>query len=190
MSGRPVAVRKAVRRFGALLGALFSSLVVADTNVNDIPMQKPFLVKAAIVNGCTLGSGGADVTTFGSINFGQVSLLPSNVDVTSATGAGSILLQCTPGTSLTIGISAGLNTSNIASGRFLNKGAETLRYQLYQDTGTTLWGNGSNGGTVKSLTFPAGSATVAYPVFARLFAVTPMPSAGIYSDTVTVTITY
>lgn len=177
------------RLLGALLLVL-SAFSCADTNVNDTPIQKNFLVKAAIVNGCILGSGAADVTSFGSINFGQVSLLPSNVDVTSTTGAGSILLQCTPGTSLTIGISAGLNTSNIASGRFLNKGAETLRYQLYQDTGTTLWGNGSNGGTVKSLTFPAGSATVAYPVFARLFAVTPMPSAGIYSDTVTVTITY
>ncbi|MEK1940200.1 MAG: spore coat U domain-containing protein [Pseudomonas sp.] len=169
---------------------LLSLFSRADTGTNEIPINKAFLVKAAIVNGCILGSGAADVTSYGSINFGQVSLLPSNVDVTSSNGAGSILLQCTPGTTLTIGLSAGLNTSNIAAGRFLIKGAETLRYQLYQDSGTTIWGNGSNGGTVKSLTFPAGSATVAYPVFARLFAVTPMPSAGIYSDTVTVTVTY
>jgi spore coat protein U-like protein len=178
------------RRIAALWLCLATASSWADTGVNDTPINKPFLVKAAIVNGCILGSGGADVTTFGSINFGQVSLLPSNVDVTSTTGAGSILLQCTPGTSLTIGLNSGLNTSSIATGRLLIKGAETLRYQLYQDAGTTIWGNGTNGGTVKSLTFPAGTATVAYPVFARLFAVTPMPSAGIYSDTVTVTITY
>jgi spore coat protein U-like protein len=174
----------------SVLLCLLSATGRADTGVNDTPITKAFVVKAAIANGCILGSGAADVTSYGNISFGQVSLLPSNVDVTSATGAGSILLQCTPGTSLTIGISAGLNATNISGGRFLIKGAETLRYQLYQDTGTTIWGNGTNGGTVKSLTFPAGTATVAYPVFARLFAVTPMPSAGIYSDTVTVTITY
>lgn len=169
---------------------LGGTLAWADTGVNDTPINKAFVVKAAIVNGCILGSGAADVTSYGNISFGQVSLLPSNVDVTSTTGAGAILLQCTPGTSLTIGISAGLNATTISGGRFLIKGTETLRYQLYQDAGTTIWGNGSNGGTVKSLTFPAGTATVAYPVFARLFAVTPMPSAGIYTDTVTVTITY
>jgi len=185
MNGRFLA-----RLLQGLALCLVSAFGLADTGTNEIPINKSFLVKAAIVNGCILGSGAADVTSYGSINFGQVSLLPSNVDVTSSSGAGSILLQCTPGTTLTIGLSAGLNTSNIAAGRFLIKGAETLRYQLYQDSGSTIWGNGSNGGTVKSLTFPAGSATVAYPVFARLFAVTPMPSAGIYSDTVTVTVTY
>ncbi|GLK91751.1 Csu type fimbrial protein [Pseudomonas turukhanskensis] len=176
--------------FLAALLCLLNARSWADTGVNDVPINKAFVVKAAIVNGCILGSGAADVTSYGNISFGQVSLLPSNVDVTSSTGADSILLQCTPGTSLTIGLSAGLNATNISAGRFLIKGSETLRYQLYQDAGTTIWGNGSNGGTVKSLTFPAGTATVAYPVFARLFAVTPMPSAGIYNDTVTVTITY
>lgn len=176
--------------FLALLSMLTGIPLWADTGVNDIPINKVFQVNAAIAPGCILGSGSADVTTFGTISFGQISTLPSNLNVTSTLGAGSIQVQCTPNTSLSIAINAGLNSSNISTGRYLIKGAETLRYQLYQDSGTTIWGNGTNGTTAKSLTFPASGLTQTYPVYARLFAVTPMPSAGIYTDTVTVTITY
>lgn len=174
----------------ALLAMLGGMPLLADTGVNDVPINKAFTVNAAIAAGCILGSGSSDVTAFGTINFGQISTLPANLDVSSTVGAGSIQVQCTPNTSLSIAINAGLNSSNISTGRFLIKGAETLRYQLYQDSGTTIWGNGTNGTTAKSLTFPASGLTQTYPVFARLFAVTPMPSAGIYTDTVTVTITY
>lgn len=183
----------AVRFLGglmALLAMLAGIPLWADTGINDTPINKGFTVSAAIAAGCILGSGSSDVTTFGTISFGQFSTLATNRDVSSTVGAGSIQVQCTPNTTLAIAINAGLNSSNISTGRFLIKGAETLRYQLYQDSGTTVWGNGTNGTTVKSLTFPASGLTQTYPVFARLFAVTPMPSAGIYTDTVTVTITY
>jgi spore coat protein U-like protein len=164
--------------------------VWADTGLNELSIARPaFVVKAGIAAGCLMGSGAADVTTFGNISFGQVTTLPSNVNVVSAVGAGSIQLQCTPGTAVSIAIGTGVNSSNISTGRFLAKGAETLRYQLYQDSGSTIWGNGTNGTTAKSVTFPVGSPQT-YPIYARLFAVTPMPSAGIYSDTVVVTITY
>lgn len=169
---------------------LAAAAAFADTGTNELSVVRPaFVVKAGIAAGCLLGAGSSDVTTYGNISFGQITTLPSNIDVTSAVGAGSIQLQCTPGTPLTIALGTGVNSSNISTGRFLAKGAETLRYQLYQDSGTTIWGNGTNGTTVKSLTFPVGG-TQTYSVFARLFAVTPMPSAGIYSDTVVVTVTY
>ncbi|MGY4531734.1 spore coat protein U-like protein [Pseudomonas sp. TE3786] len=164
--------------------------VVADTGLNELNVTKTFFVRAAIARGCLLGSGASDVTTYGNINFGQVASLSADVPVTSTVGAGSIQVQCTPGTSLTIGISTGAHTANVSGGRYLAKGSELLRYQLFQNSGTTIWGDGSNGATAMSLTVPVGAATLTYPVYARLFAVTPMPSAGIYTDTVVVTVSF
>ena len=182
------------RRHGAPLAGLVLGLwclgAWADTLTNELFVSKNVQLKATVARGCLLGSGAGDVTTYGTINFGQVSSLPADVPVTSTVGAGSIQVQCTPGSSLVIGISTGANTSNVAGGRYLAKGSERLRYQLFQDTGTTIWGDGSNGAATMSLTVPAGAATLTYPVYARLFAVTPMPSAGIYTDTVTVTVTF
>ncbi|WCD81422.1 Csu type fimbrial protein [Pseudomonas sp. TUM22785] len=163
----------------------------ADTGLNELQITQLFEIKAAVTAGCILGSGSSDVTTYGSINFGQVSTLPSDVTRVSTVGNGSIQLQCTPGTSLSIALNAGLNTASVTGGRYMIKGAETLRYQLYKDAGySAVWGDGSNGATAMSLTYSATSGTQSYPVYARLFAVATMPSAGIYTDTVTVTVTY
>lgn len=165
----------------------------ADTGVNDQTVQQAFRLSATIQAGCILGSGGSDVASYGTIDFGTLSTLPANVDVASASGAGSIVLQCTPGTTVTIALDNGLNASgSIASGRNLKNTAstETLGYQLYQDANrSTVWGNGSNGGSTLSIT-AANSAARTLPVFARLFARTPTPSAGTYTDTVTVTVSY
>lgn len=165
----------------------------ADTGTNDQTVQQAFQVSATIQAGCILGSGGSDVASYGTIDFGTLSTLPANVDVASSSGAGSIVIQCTPGTTVTIALDNGLNaTGSIASGRNLKNTAtaETLGYQLYQDSNrATVWGNGSNGGSTRSLT-AATSAAQTLQVFARLFPRTPTPSAGTYTDTVTVTVSY
>ena len=163
----------------------------ADTGVNDQLISRSFELRAQIVPGCLLGTGGSDVTTFGTISFGQVSTLGSNRDTVSSPGNGSITLQCSPGTPVTLSLNAGNNATSVGTGRFLARGSERLRYQLYQNAGySVIWGNGSNGGISLSTTFPASGASQTYPVYARLFAVSPMPSAGFYLDTVTVTLTY
>ncbi|WP_296271801.1 Csu type fimbrial protein [Pseudomonas sp. UBA6323] len=96
-----------------------------------------------------------------------------------------------PGTAVILSLNAGLNASSVGGGRYLARGAERLRYQLYQDAArSVIWGNGSNGGTRMSINFPAGGATQTFTVYARLFSVSPMPSAGIYTDTITVTVSY
>lgn len=187
-------ISKRYRRSTALAVALLWPLAgAADTGVNDQTVQQAFQVSATIQQGCILGSGGTDVASYGVINFGQVASLPANVDAASATGAGSIVIQCTPGAAVTIALDNGLNASgSIAAGRNLKNTAntDTLSYQLYQDSGhNTVWGNGSNGGSTLSLT-ASSSAAQTLPVFARLFARTPTPSAGTYTDTVTVTVSY
>lgn len=164
---------------------------LADTGTNELRVDRLFQVRAVVTQGCLLGTGASDVSSYGNINFGQISSLSSPVNRTSTPGSGSIVLQCTPGTRLTIGIGSGANTASVAAGRFLAKGSERLRYQLYQDAAfNTVWGDGSNGAAALSTTFPAAGGTQSYPVYARLFSVTPMPSAGIYNDVVTVTISY
>ncbi len=182
--------RLALVPIGVLLVMGMAGWAQADTGTNELQLTKNFTVNAAITRGCLLGSGAGDVATYGNISFGQFATLPADLTVTSTVGAGTIQVQCTPGASLTIGLSTGANTSNVAAGRYLAKGGETLRYQLFQNSGTTIWGDGSNGATAMSLTVPVGAATLSYPVYARLFAVTPMPSAGIYTDTVVVTVTF
>lgn len=181
---------KRLRGFGLLTMAAVVQ-VLADTGTNELRVDRLFQVRAVVTQGCLLGSGASDLSSYGTISFGQISNLNSAVNRTSTPGGGSIVLQCTPGTRLTIGIGSGANAGSVSGGRFLTMGTERLRYQLYQDAAfSTVWGDGSNGAAALSTTFPAAGGTQSYPVYARLFNVTPMPSAGIYSDVVTVTISY
>ncbi|MGG2398009.1 spore coat U domain-containing protein [Pseudomonas sp. SH1-B] len=165
----------------------------ADTGVNDQIVSQSFQLRAEIVPGCLLGTGASDATSFGNMSFGQISNLPSNLDIVSTPGNGSIILQCSPGTAVSLSLNAGLNTggAGIGTGRYLARGTERLRYQLYQDAArSVVWGDDSNGGTRMSINFPGGGASQTYAVYARLFSVSPMPSAGIYTDTITVTVSY
>jgi len=67
-----------------------------DTGVNDQIVSQSFQLRAEIVPGCLLGTGGSDATTFGNISFGQISTLPANLDTASTPGNGSIVLQSPP----------------------------------------------------------------------------------------------
>ncbi|PLR40497.1 spore coat protein U [Chimaeribacter coloradensis] len=164
----------------------------ADTGVDDLSKSQVFTLSATLVNGCVLGSGSADVTTFGTLNFGNVPSLDTPVDVVSSQGSGSIVLKCTPGTPVTLALGNGNNvTGSISAGRRLIKAetGETLAYQLYQNAArTTVWGNGSNGGT--TLVLSATGAVQEYKIYARLLNTVTLPSAGTYSDSVLVTVTY
>ncbi|KAB8305447.1 MULTISPECIES: spore coat U domain-containing protein [Rahnella] len=148
-----------------------------------------FTVTATLTNGCAFGSSFSSPTTnLGTINFGSMSSIPANVDTTSVAGAGSVVVTCTPGTSVSIAMDYGTHGGS-ATRRFLQNttSTEQLGYQLFQDAARSqVWGNGA---LVKSVaSFPATTQT--YPVYARLYAVTTLPSAGTYTDTVTVTLTY
>lgn len=156
-------------------------------------VNQAFTLSATIAKGCTLGSGSSDVATFGAISFGNVTTLTSPVNVVSSAGAGSVVLKCTPGVSVSLALDSGLNVSgSIGAGRLMKitgGGTTTLPYQLYQDSGySTIWGNGSNGGTLQS--FTTSGAIQTFTIYARLFSMAGLPASGQYSDTVTVTITY
>ena len=148
-----------------------------------------FTVTATLTNGCIFGSSLSSPTTnLGTLNFGSFPSVPTNVDVTSTSGAGSVVVTCTPGTTVAIGMDYGIHGGSAAQRYMANSGATaTLAYQLYQNAArTVVWGTGAQAMTISS--FP--STTQTYPVYGRLFSFTTSPTAGTYTDTVTVTLTY
>ncbi|WP_061795455.1 Csu type fimbrial protein [Serratia ficaria] len=175
-----------------LLLCLPLAAALGDTGVNDMTKSQPFTVNASVVKGCVLGSGVSDVATFGSLNFGQISSLNNNVSLVSSIGAGSVQLRCNPGLSVTLALGLGNHvTGSISAGRKLQHAAsaETLLYQLYQDSNySTPWGDGGNGGAAQTLV--ATGSTQEIKVYARLFATSTLPTSGVYSDTVLLTVTY
>jgi spore coat protein U-like protein len=162
--------------------------VWANTGVNDQSTTQSFQISAHVEPGCVLGSGATDTNSFGTINFGRLGQLATDLNVTSTSGSGSVVLQCTPDTPIAIAIDAGRNGR--AGERHLAKGSESLRYQLYQDSAFSIvWGDNSGVGQVMSMSFPSTGAQT-LPIYARLFRAAVLPSAGIYTDVVTVTVTY
>ncbi|AHL75368.1 spore coat protein [Stutzerimonas stutzeri] len=163
-------------------------LALADTGTNEQSTSQSFQISARVEPGCILGGGAADTTNFGTIDFGRLGQLAADIKVASSSGNGSVMLQCTPDTPITIAIDAGLHGSG--GTRYLAKGNETLRYQLYQDEAfSVVWGDNRGTGTALSMTFPS-TGVQTLPIYARLFRETTLPSAGIYTDVVTVTVTY
>jgi len=166
---------------------LLSLLISAE--VRAVTTSTTFTVSATLTNGCVFGSSLSSPTTnLGTINFGTMTTIASNVDTVSTAGAGSVVVTCTPGATVTIAMDYGIHGGN-ATRRFMqnSSNSDTLGYQLFRDANRSqVWGNGALAMSIPS--FP--STTQTYPVYARLYAVTTLPSAGTYTDTVTVTLTY
>lgn len=153
------------------------------------PVSAAFQVQATVAQGCVFGTSAASaVSDFGIIDFGSIAAFSTGQDAVSSPGNGSIVLTCTPGMSVTIGLGSGLN-SVVANQRLLKRvgGTEVLPYELYQDVArTTVWGTGAQGRAISN--FPLTTQT--YTVFARLLSRNGWPRAGEYVDRVVVELTY
>lgn len=167
---------------------LCSVLLLVTTCSTASTVTDTFTVSATITNGCILGSTTASTTQLGTIDFGTVGDLSSNVDVVSSSGSGSVVVTCTPGTAMSIALDYGLNGGS-SSARYLSNSTSSnkLAYQLYRDASrSTVWGTGALAYSIAS--FPATTQT--FPVYARLLTSGTVPAAGTYNDTVTVTLTW
>ncbi|EMU5279566.1 Csu type fimbrial protein [Yersinia enterocolitica] len=171
---------------------LFSLLGLPVTSSYGETLNRAFTVNATILPGCILGSGNTDSSSFGALNFGNVSSLSTAINIVSSQNAGSIIIQCSGTPSITLALNSGANTTgNIATGRRLLNSAtgEYLFYQVFQDSArSVIWGNGSNGGTAQVIT--ANSTLQQIVLYAQLFASSSFPTAGNYTDTLLVTVTY
>jgi spore coat protein U-like protein len=144
-------------------------------------------VSAEIKNGCTLNSSKTSGVNLGTIQFGTP-VLNRPLEAASTENGGSIVLICTPGTSVSISLNAGSYSNNLFMGRKLKHLQKDimLPYQLYQDRGYKLvWGEGEN-----SRTITATGGKDVFTVYAKLFSLAAFPPPGTYQDIVTVTINY
>lgn len=138
-------------------------------------------VQIIIQNAC-------DVTTTAptDLDFGTHGLLDAAVNETTA---GGITVTCTNGASYNIGLDAGANPSTAGdiNTRRMAAGSEFVGYQLYSDAArTSAWGNTISTDTVAST---GTGAAQSFPVYGQVPA-QATPTAGTYTDTVTVTVTY
>lgn len=120
--------------------------------------------------------------------------------VITAAGAGSVTVNCSKKTAYTIGLlpsngvatGAGVMTATNLPVVYSPLNADTVKYQLYQNSGlSTVWGNTPATNTLSGT--GTGAAQTAVPVYGKvtstateLLAVTP----DNYVDTVTVSVVY
>ncbi len=134
-----------------------------------------FQVTATVVSSCDVS---ATSLSFGA--YDPVATAPLD-------GAATINVRCTNGTSYVVALDEGVGASATISERRMTNGAQTLTYALYQDAGrSTLWGETSGTDTVAAT---GTGAVQAHAMYGRAPA-QQTATAGGYSDTITVTVTY
>ena len=135
---------------------------------------RTFDVQITIEDACEINIDPTD------IDFGTHGVLSANIDETT-----EMTVTCTNGAEYDIGLNGG-ETGTVAA-RLMTQGGEDVSYQLYTDPGyTDVWGD-----TIGTDTLNATGTgdVVVHTIYGR---VPPQitPTAGVYSDTVTVTLTY
>lgn len=132
-----------------------------------------FLVSATVVGACSVS---ATPVAFGSYVGAQLD------------AAGALGVTCTNGTDYSVGLDVGTGSGATSAVRVMNgPGSQTLHYSLYQDAlRTVVWGSSIGVDTVAGT---GSGALQAIAVYGRIPAA-QSSSAGLYVDTVTVTVTY
>jgi len=143
-------------------------------NAHAATVTGTFQVQINIQAACTIASAT-------DMNFGNVGVLSANVDTTS-----TITVQCTATTPYNISLNAGLNGGAVTTRQMSGAGG-LVNYSLFRDPARTLnWGETIGSDT--SVGTGSGS-TQAYTVYGRVPA-QATPSPALYTDTITVTVTY
>jgi spore coat protein U-like protein len=117
-----------------------------------------------------------------TLDYGTQGVLGGSVDQTS-----TIQVQCTNTTPYNIGLDAGVGAGATVAVRKMTNTGVTINYSLYSNAGrTTVWGDTIATDTVAAT---GNGASQSYTVYGRVPAQTT-PAPGLYTDTVTVTVTY
>lgn len=136
-----------------------------------------FQVSVTIVGECT-------VLTTANLSFGTNvgATFDSPIDANT-----SVNVTCALNTPYAMAMNAGSFGTMVE--RRMQSGANQLGYQLYREsTHTTVWGDGSGGTQVVSATGTGTAQT--HTVYGRLPKPSTTPPPGVYTDIVTVTLTY
>jgi len=152
-----------------------------------IPTTASFSVGATIAQGCMVAGNPGQVTglAFGQLSFGTYPAVATGSRSASLTSVASqALLQCTPGTTLQVTADAGL--SAVGNQRRLASGAgKYLPYRLFLTSGGS---QPLTPGVAVGLTL--GASSTALPVTGTVTLPGTGMSAGTYTDTVRVTLSW
>ena len=161
MRGRIVRVA-----LSALCSGLFASPVLAATATSSIP------VSATVQATCVVSASSSAFGTYTG---------------SALTATTTISITCTNAAPYNVGLDAGTGTGASVTTRLMSLSSSTLAYSLYTNSGhSTVWGNTISSNTVTGTgTGSAQTLTVYGQISANQY-----PTAGSYTDTVTVTVTY
>ena len=134
-------------------------------------------VSATVVDSCSVS---ATALSFGNYN----PLSASAVDT-----SGTISALCTIGTPFSISLNEGMGPGASVGGRKLSLGdGISIDYAIYSDANrTTIWGDSTNGTSVQ--TGVGNGASQDFSMYGRLPGA-QLAAVGVYTDTITVTISY
>ncbi|HEX8216858.1 MAG TPA: spore coat U domain-containing protein [Allosphingosinicella sp.] len=119
------------------------------------------------------------------VDFGDIDTL----DSTAVLGSGSVDVTCTNGTGWTATADIGGGSGATFASRRLTFGGNTLNYTLYRDAARSqVWGDGTN--STFTVTGSGSGSQQSFNVYGRLPGGQSSAPAGLYTDTVNVTITY
>lgn len=134
-----------------------------------------FNVQVTIAATCVIDSASL-------LNFGTQGVLAANIDQTS-----TITVTCTATTPYDIGLDKGVNGASVTTRQMKDAGTDLINYSLFSDSGhTTNWGNTIGTDAVHAT--GTGSAQ-AFTVFGRIPPQASQPP-GLYTDTITITVTF
>lgn len=160
------------------------------TNLEAATVNGTVGVTATVGAGCQVNNNNvtSGVIDFGSLSFGNINAISSqNVDAqTNGAGNGGIVMECSDGTTFSITLD---NGQHFASGtRSMVNGSNSsilLNYTLYQNAARTVpWTTGS------PLSSTANGAPTTFNIYGRIPGGQSSISAGSYTDTVAVVISW
>lgn len=133
---------------------------------------------------------GATVTNNCVVSTTPITL--GNIDATSTAArdaTGGISVTCTNGASWSAAADAGATAGATPGARQMVNGTNVLDYALYSDsTRTTLWGDGTAG--TSAITDIGSGSAQAKVIYATVLPGQVAARAGVYSDQISVTVTY
>lgn len=171
------------------------ALVVVATATALLPLRTEaattgqFDVTATVTPGCLVDGLGAsgNAGQIGTLDFGTASTFSTQQRTATSTTGQTMRLRCTQGVTLRMSVDGGTHASS--GQRNLQRGATTSRipYSLCSDAACTL--PIAIGTAVNTAITTSNSEDVRLPIYARLTLPGTLPP-GIYTDTLTVTLTW
>ncbi|AIN17213.1 MULTISPECIES: spore coat U domain-containing protein [Yersinia] len=168
----------------ALLWFIFFLFLLRTYPADAVTKTANITVNATLLPTCIAGTTVGGTTSFGTLNFGSATVLNTPIAVTGQANSGAISVQCSKSTSFSVLLSPGQSGS--VNNRYLAGGptSQHVNYNLYTDLAhSQIWDN-----TV-GVSQVATGQPVTLPVYG-LIPIQSTPAAGIYTDTIQVTVNW